>query len=158
MLHTSTSHGPTYFKKYPTKFNKFLPVFTSVELGNCTQNELINAYDTTILYTDYLLATLIGDLKQLPEYHSTMLYLSDHGESLGEKKLYMHGLPVSIAPKEQLDIPFIVWVSKDDDLLKNNGILSQHHVFHSVLDFLDTESPIYDQSMSIYKPKKKAKK
>jgi lipid A ethanolaminephosphotransferase len=101
---------------------------------------------------------LIGDLKQLPEYHSTMLYLSDHGESLGEKNLYMHGLPVSIAPKEQLDIPFIVWVSKNDDLLKNNGILSQHHVFHSVLDFLDAESPIYDQSMSIYKPKKKAKK
>lgn len=158
VLHTSTSHGPTYFKKYPTKFNKFLPVCTSVELGNCTQNELINAYDNTILYTDYILATLIGDLKQLPEYHSTMLYLSDHGESLGEKNLYMHGLPVSIAPKEQLDIPFIVWVSKDDDLLKNNGILSQHHVFHSVLDFLDAESPIYDQSMSIYKPKKKAKK
>jgi lipid A ethanolaminephosphotransferase len=156
VLHTSTSHGPTYFKKYPPKFNKFLPVCTSVELANCTQNELINAYDNTILYTDYILATLIGDLKQLPEYHSTMLYLSDHGESLGEKNLYMHGLPVSIAPKEQLDIPFIVWVSKDTDQLKNNEILSQHHVFHSVLDFLDIESPIYDQSMSIFKPKKKA--
>lgn len=154
VLHTSTSHGPTYFKKYPPKFNKFLPVCTSVELANCTQNELINAYDNTILYTDYILATLIGDLKQLPEYNSTMLYLSDHGESLGEKNLYMHGLPVSIAPKEQLDIPFIVWVSKGTEQLKNNGILSQHHVFHSVLDFLDVESPIYDQSMSIYKAKK----
>jgi lipid A ethanolaminephosphotransferase len=158
VLHTSTSHGPTYYKKYPPKFNKFLPVCTSVELANCTQNELINAYDNTILYTDYILATLIGDLKQLPEYNSTMLFLSDHGESLGEKNLYMHGLPTSIAPKEQLDIPFIVWVSKDAVQLKNSGILSQHHVFHSVLDFLDIESPIYDQSMSIYKPKKMATK
>jgi lipid A ethanolaminephosphotransferase len=158
VLHTSTSHGPTYFKKYPPKFNKFLPVCTSVELANCTQNELINAYDNTILYTDYILATLIGDLKQLPEYNSTMLFLSDHGESLGEKNLYMHGLPVSIAPKEQLDIPFIVWVSKGTEQLKNNGILSQHHVFHSVMDFLGVESSIYDQNMSIYKPKKKATK
>jgi lipid A ethanolaminephosphotransferase len=87
-----------------------------------------------------------------------MLVLSDHGESLGEKNLYMHGLPVSIAPKEQLDIPFIVWVSKGTEQLKNNGILSQHHVFHSVMDFLGVESSIYDQNMSIYKPKKKATK
>ena len=152
VLHTSTSHGPTYYKKYPPEFNVFSPVCKSVELGNCTQEELINAYNNTILYTDYILATLINELKQLPEYNSTMLYVSDHGESLGENNLYMHGIPVSIAPKEQLEIPFIVWKSDDSSKeLKDNEILSQYNVFHSVLDFLAIESPIYDEKMSIFK-------
>ena len=151
VLHTSTSHGPTYYKKYPEEFNKFTPVCKSVELANCTQEELINAYDNTIVYTDYILSNLIGELKQLEEYNSSMIYISDHGESLGENNLYMHGLPVSMAPKEQLDIPFIVWVSDDSRKLKDNKMLSQHNVFHSILDFLAIESPIYDQNMSIYK-------
>lgn len=151
VLHTSTSHGPTYYKKYPQQFNKFIPVCKSVELGKCTQEELINAYDNTILYTDYILATLIENLKQLDEYNSSMFYVSDHGESLGENNLYMHGIPASIAPSEQLEIPFIVWVSNNFKDLKNNKEVSQQHVFHSVLDFLAIESPIYDENMSIFK-------
>lgn len=151
ILHTSTSHGPTYYKKYPPEFNKFTPVCKSVELANCTQEELINAYDNTIVYTDYILASLIGELKQLEEYNSSMIYISDHGESLGENNLYMHGLPVSIAPKEQLDIPFIVWNSDNSRKLKENEVLSQHNIFHSILDFLAIDSPIYDENMSIYK-------
>lgn len=151
VLHTSTSHGPTYYKKYPPKFSKFTPECKSVELANCSQQELINAYDNTIVYTDYILATLIGELKQLDKYNSSMIYISDHGESLGENNLYMHGLPVSIAPKEQLDIPFIVWVSNDSRELKKNEILSQHNIFHSVLDFLGLKSSIYDENMSIFK-------
>ena len=151
VLHTSTSHGPTYYKKYPEEFNTFTPVCTSVELANCTQEELINAYDNTILYTDYILATLIEELKQLEEYNSSMIYISDHGESLGESNLYMHGIPASIAPKEQLEIPFIVWLSDDSKQLKENQEHSQHNVFHSVLDFLAIDSPVYDANMSIYK-------
>lgn len=152
VLHTSTSHGPTYYKKYPQKFNKFKPICESVELGNCSQEELINAYDNTILYTDYILSTLINQLKQLKEYNSTMLYVSDHGESLGESNLYMHGIPVSIAPKEQLEIPFIVWLSNNSKKeLKSNEVLSQQNVFHSVLDFLAVKSPIYNKDMSIFK-------
>ncbi len=152
VLHTSTSHGPTYNKKYPPQFNKFTPVCESVELAKCTQEELINAYDNTILYTDYILATLIGELKQLDEYSSSMFYVSDHGESLGENNLYMHGIPASIAPKEQLEIPFIVWLSDNNSKeLKNNEVVSQHNIFHSVLDFLAIESPIYDENMSIFK-------
>ena len=151
VLHTSTSHGPTYYKKYPPKFNKFSPVCKSVELGKCTQEELINAYNNTIVYTDYILATLIEKLKQLDKYNSLMFYVSDHGESLGEKNLCMHGIPKSIAPKEQLDIPFIVWKSNEYRKLKKNEFLSQHHVFHSVLDFLAIESPIYDKNMSVFK-------
>ncbi|QTE22877.1 phosphoethanolamine--lipid A transferase EptA [Polaribacter cellanae] len=151
VLHTSTSHGPTYYKKYPSRFNKFTPICKSVELGNCSQEELVNAYDNTILYTDYILSTLINQLKELKEYKSTMLYVSDHGESLGESNLYMHGIPASIAPKEQLEIPFIVWLSDNSKELKKNEFLSQQNVFHSVLDFLAIESPIYDENKSIFK-------
>jgi len=151
VLHTSTSHGPTYSKKYPKQFNQFLPICESVELSKCTQEELINAYDNTILYTDYILSEVIKDLSQLKGYNSTMLFVSDHGESLGEKNLYMHGFPMSIAPKEQFEIPFIVWTSNDSVILKENKSLSQYHVFHSVLDFLAIESPVYDATMSIFK-------
>ena len=152
ILHTSTSHGPTYYKKYPPRFNKFTPVCKSVELAKCTQEELINAYNNTIVYTDYILAVLIKDLKQLEEYNSSMIFISDHGESLGENNLYMHGLPVSIAPEEQVKIPFIVWVSDGSKKLKDNEKLSQHNVFHSILDFLAIESPIYDEKMSMFSP------
>ncbi|MCL3779191.1 phosphoethanolamine--lipid A transferase EptA [Prolixibacteraceae bacterium JC049] len=151
VLHTSTSHGPTYYKKYPKEFNQFTPVCESVELAKCTQSELINAYDNTILYTDYILATLIGQLKELDEYETSMIYISDHGESLGEKSLYMHGLPLNIAPKEQIEIPFIAWSSNDAIEFKNEKILSQHNVFHSVLDFLSIDSPVYNEKMSIVK-------
>ncbi len=150
VLHTSTSHGPLYNKKYPAQFNKFTPVCESVELANCTQEELMNAYDNTIVYTDYILASLIDQLKGLEGYKSSMIYISDHGESLGESNLYMHGIPKSIAPKEQLEIPFIVWVSNDTIKLKESDMLSQHHIFHSVLDFLAIDSPIYDKYMSIF--------
>jgi lipid A ethanolaminephosphotransferase len=151
VLHTSTSHGPTYYKKYPQQFKKYIPVCESVELAKCTQEELINAYDNTIVYTDYILATLIYELKQLEDYNSSMIYISDHGESLGENNLYLHGIPASIAPKEQLDIPFIVWVSDESRDLKDNEILSQHNIFHSILDFLKIESSIYDEGMSVFK-------
>lgn len=151
VLHTSTSHGPTYSTKYPLQFEHFKPVCNSVELGKCSQTELMNAYDNTIVYTDYILSKIIEDLKQLNEYHSAMIFVSDHGESLGEKNLYMHGVPMSIAPKEQYEIPFIVWVSEDSKQVKPNEILSQNHVFHSVLNFLSIQSPIYDEKMNIFK-------
>lgn len=151
VLHTSTSHGPTYSKKYPIAFETFKPVCNSVELGNCSHEELINAYDNTIIYTDYLLSTVIEDLKQLTSYKSAMIFVSDHGESLGEKNLYMHGVPLSIAPKEQYEIPFIVWTSDGSRQLKPNKEVSQNHVFHSVLNFLGVQSPIYNEQLNIFK-------
>lgn len=151
ILHTSTSHGPTYNKKYPPQFEVFKPVCNSVELAKCSQEELMNAYDNTIIYTDYILHKVIENLKELKDYKSTMLYVSDHGESLGEKNLYMHGLPMSLAPKEQYEIPFIVWVSENSKQLKSFENLSQNHVFHSVLNFLAIDSPIYNEEMSIFK-------
>ncbi|MEN2399187.1 phosphoethanolamine--lipid A transferase EptA [Flavobacterium sp. MC2016-06] len=151
ILHTSTSHGPTYSKKYPPQFETFKPVCNSVELGNCSQTELVNAYDNTIVYTDYILHNVIEDLKQLKEYNSTMIFVSDHGESLGENNLYMHGMPISIAPKEQYEIPFIVWMSDSKKQLKPNKELNQNYVFHSVLNFLSVQSPIYEEKMNIFK-------
>lgn len=150
VLHTSTSHGPTYSKKYPPQFETFKPVCNSVELGQCSHDELVNAYDNTIVYTDFILHNVIEDLQQLKDYRSTMIFLSDHGESLGENNMYMHGLPLSIAPKVQYEIPFIVWVS-DSTQLKPEKELTQYNVFHSVLDFLGVQSPIYDENMNIFK-------
>jgi lipid A ethanolaminephosphotransferase len=150
VLHTSTSHGPTYNKKYPPKFEIFKPVCNSVELAKCSQQELINAYDNSIIYTDFILHDIISQLKLLETYKSTMIYVSDHGESLGEKNLYMHGLPMSFAPKEQYEIPFIVWTSEKSKRLKPNKQLSQHHVFHSVMNFLGLESSIYNEEMNMF--------
>lgn len=152
VLHMSTSHGPTYYKKYPEPFNHFTPVCTSVELDKCTQSELINAYDNTILYTDYILATLIKELETLEGYHTSMLFVSDHGESLGEKNLYMHGVPMSIAPREQYEIPFLLWASDPSIRWKEEKEVTQHHVFHTVLDLLDVTSPIYNPSKSLLSP------
>ncbi len=151
ILHTSTSHGPNYSKKYPPEFEVFKPVCNSVELSKCSPEELINAYDNTIVYTDYLLHRIIEVLKELPEYRSTMMFVSDHGESLGEKNLYMHGVPMSIAPREQYEIPFIVWVSDGYKTLKPMEHLDHSNVFHSVMNFLSIESPIYKEELNIFK-------
>ena len=151
VLHSSASHGPTYSKKYPPQFETFKPVCNSVELAKCSQAELVNAYDNTIVYTDYLLATIIKELKELPAYNSAMLFVSDHGESLGENNLYMHGLPMSLAPKVQYEIPFIVWTSEGSQQLKPYKTVTQNHVFHSVLHFLNIASPIYNEELNIFK-------
>lgn len=151
ILHSSTSHGPTYSKQYPANFEIFKPVCNSVELANCTHEELINAYDNTIVYTDYLIHSTIEMLKELDEFQSSVIYVSDHGESLGEKNLYMHGVPMSIAPREQYEIPFIVWTSEGSKSVKAYESVTQHHVFHSVMNFLSVESPIYKEEMNIFK-------
>lgn len=150
VLHTSTSHGPLYSKKYPPRFEVFTPVCESVEASDDDIEGLINAYDNSIVYTDYLLNEIISTLKELDSFHSTVIYVSDHGESLGENGLYMHGVPVKMAPKEQYEIPFIVWTSDDFRQLKPLEEASQHQVFHSVLNFLSFDSPVYDPEMSIF--------
>lgn len=151
VLHTSTSHGPNYSKKYPPRFETFKPVCNSVELGDCSHEALVNAYDNTIVYTDYILYSVIKDLKDLKQYKSAMIFVSDHGESLGEKNLYMHGLPKSFAPKEQYEIPFIVWDSDSSMQFKPYKMVTQSYVFHSVLKFLNIQSPIYNEKLNVFK-------
>lgn len=150
ILHTNTSHGPTYFKKYPSEFEVFTPVCTTVEMSKADQQELINAYDNTILYTDWLVHSVIETLKNIPDRRCCMLYVSDHGESLGEGNLYMHGVPMSMAPREQVEIPFIVWDSDESTNVKSLEKVGQYHVFHSILKFFGMESPIYDESLNIF--------
>ncbi len=150
VLHTGTSHGPTYNKKYPAEFEIFTPVCNTVEMSKADPTELMNAYDNTILYTDYLVHSVIEILRSIPQRRSCMIFVSDHGESLGENNLYMHGVPMSMAPKEQIEIPFIVWTSDKDLKIKDLDKVGQHHVFHSVLDFLGVESPVFNEDMNIF--------
>lgn len=149
VLHTGTSHGPTYNKRYPAEFEVFTPVCNTVEMSKADPVELMNAYDNTILYTDYLVHSAIEILRSVPERRGCVLFVSDHGESLGENNLYMHGVPMSMAPKEQIEIPFIVWTS-DKTPVKNLDKVSQYHVFHSVLDFLGVDSPIFNEDLNIF--------
>jgi lipid A ethanolaminephosphotransferase len=151
ILHTNTSHGPTYNKKYPAEFERFTPVCTTVEMSKANPQELMNAYDNSVLYTDYLIHSAIEILKEIPDRRACMLYVSDHGESLGEGNLYMHGVPMSIAPKEQVEIPFIVWTSIDAAEVKELDEVGQYHVFHSVMDFLGVESPVFDEDKNIFR-------
>ena len=136
ILHTSTSHGPQYANKYPKEFEVYKPVAKNVEEGEKNVGMLVNAYDNTIRYTDFLLDSLISTLRTMKDWKSAMIFVSDHGESLGENKMFMHGLPMKLAPKEQYEIPFLVWTSADFRAYKSNlpAVLEQHYIFHSVLN------------------------
>jgi lipid A ethanolaminephosphotransferase len=162
ILHTSTSHGPKYADKYPSEFLVFKPVANSIEKGEKNVAMLVNAYDNTIRYTDFLLDSLINTLRSMTDWKSAMIFISDHGESLGEKGIYMHGLPLRLAPKEQYEIPFLVWTSdgfrryKPTSCLSNApagelpAVLEQHYIFHSVLNLLSIQSPAYDKDYDIF--------
>lgn len=154
VLHTSTSHGPKYFEKYPEEFNIFTPVCTSVEISSADKEGLLNAYDNTILYTDYIVHSVIETLRQITDKRCCMIFVSDHGESLGENDIFMHGLPKNIAPKQQIEIPFIVWDNDSCTGTKELESVGQHHIFHSVMNWLGLESPIYNESKNIFEPAK----
>lgn len=114
VLHTIGSHGPTYYNRYPPEFRKFTPTCDTNEIQTCTQEQLVNTYDNTILYVDYIVDKAINLLKSKQENFTTSLvYLSDHGESLGENGVYLHGLPYSIAPETQKHVPMLLWLSDD---------------------------------------------
>lgn len=163
VLHTSTSHGPKYADKYPKEFEVFKPVARNVEDGQEDVGKLINAYDNTILYTDFLLDSIINILRAMTDRNSAMIFISDHGESLGENKVFMHGLPMKLAPKVQYEIPFLVWTSENFREYKStssekdapNGelpaVLEQHYIFHSVLNLLSIQSPAYNKDFDIFK-------
>ena len=155
ILHTSTSHGPKYADKYPKDFEVYKPVAKNVEEGEKNISMLINAYDNTILYTDYLLDGLIDTLRAMTDWKSAMIFISDHGESLGENKMFMHGLPMKLAPKVQYEIPFFVWTSEGFRDYKAESelpaVLEQHFIFHSVLNLLSIESPAYNKDFDIFK-------
>lgn len=162
VLHQKGSHGPDYFDRYPKDREFFSPLCKTNQLQNCTQAEVVNAYDNTIRYTDYFLNSTIEWLKTKNDrYNTSLLYLSDHGESLGENNLYLHGMPYSIAPAEQKHVPFVLWFSEDYqntnainvDCLKGNNSSSYSHdnLFHTVLGMLNIETTVYKPDMDIIK-------
>ena len=160
VLHQSGSHGPSYATKYPPAFEVFKPVCNSVELNQCTPQSLVNAYDNTILYTDHVVGRAIDLLKGLDGLPATLLYISDHGESLGEHGLYLHGAPMALAPNVQKEVPFVVWMSEafqrrhgvDAARLARATAHSQANVFHSVMGAFDMRSSIYVPRLDIYAP------
>ncbi|VAW59928.1 Integral membrane protein [hydrothermal vent metagenome] len=149
VLHQMGSHGPAYYKRYPQEFEKFKPACRTLELASCSQEELINAYDNTILYTDYFLSKVIGLLKEnTPQFETTMLYVSDHGESLGESGMYLHGMPYVFAPEAQTRVPIIVWMGSTSDVdyeetLKLKHLENSHDsLFETLLNLFEVETDL----------------
>jgi lipid A ethanolaminephosphotransferase len=140
VLHQMGNHGPEYYRRYPKEFEQFTPMCMTGELQDCSQEEIDNSYDNAILYTDYFLSEVINLLKKYDDSHATgMLYVSDHGESLGEHGFYLHAAPYLIAPKEQTHVPAIVWMGQHFDYKKEQLMpykdypLSHDDVFCSLL-------------------------
>lgn len=149
VLHQMGNHGPAYYKRYPKEFEKFKPVCKTNQLEQCTKEEVGNAYDNAILYTDYFLSKTINFLKQYSnDYHTGLIYMSDHGESLGENGLYLHGMPYLIAPDEQRHIGALMWFGDDDINTQrvkaySNKRFSQDNLFHTLLGFFEVETNVY---------------
>jgi lipid A ethanolaminephosphotransferase len=161
VLHMMGNHGPAYFRRYPREFRRFLPDCATAELRRCSREEVVNAYDNAILYTDHVLTKVIRTLtRDASGFDSAMIYVSDHGESLGEHGLYLHGIPYAIAPDTQTRVPMLVWISRqltgggDVDARclrgKAHQPLSHDNLFHSVLGLLDVETSAYRASRDIF--------
>tara|TARA_R110002096_G_scaffold346647_2_gene540161 strand:- start:1438 stop:3054 length:1617 start_codon:yes stop_codon:yes gene_type:complete len=158
VLHQMGSHGPAYYRRYPPAFEKFQPACTSSDLSKCDDTEIRNAYDNTILYTDYFLSEVIALLKRnTPAYETTMLYIGDHGESLGENGIYLHGLPYWMAPVEQTRVPLILWSAptSDIDILSAAARKDMPHthdsIFNSLLLTFEVDETLPDMPQALYK-------
>ena len=160
-MHQMGSHGPAYYKRTPAGFKKFMPECTTNALQQCPREQVVNAFDNTILYTDHFLASAIDWLKQRDnQWAPAMVYLSDHGESLGENNLYLHGLPYRFAPDVQKHVPWIFWLSptfeqqsgvKLDFLARQQGEkLSHDHYFHSTLGLLGVQTQVHDPARDVF--------
>lgn len=160
VLHQIGSHGPTYYLRYPEEFERFKPACRTAEFKNCTTAEITNAYDNTIAYTDEILAQTITLLQSRNELDTALLYVSDHGESLGEAGLYLHGSPYFMAPEHQTKVPMILWMSQafqdrfeiDPACLgaKKDTALSHDNLFHSLLGLLDIQTAERDYELDIF--------
>lgn len=162
VLHQKGSHGPAYYRRYPDRFEVFTPACRSADLARCTDREIVNAYDNTIRYTDHVLARTIDLLEHNADrFDSSMIFLSDHGESLGENGLYLHGYPYAIAPPEQTEVPMIVWLSPgwqrrfglDVECLARISTSRVTHdaFFHSVLGLLDIRTKEYRPELDVFR-------
>ena len=163
-FHLMGSHGPTYYRRYPAADRVFLPDCPRSDIENCSNEELVNTYDNTIRYTDKVLSQLIDKLKTLEsQYNVGLVYLSDHGESLGAMGLYLHGTPYKFAPDDQTRVPLLTWFSpqlqrdrglNQDCLRQEAGSkrFSHDNLFHSMLGIMDVQTLVYDGALDLFKP------
>lgn len=157
VLHQMGNHGPAYYKRYPSAFEKFTPVCKTNDLGACSKEEIVNAYDNAILYTDFFLSKVIELLKQNDDkFETAMLYVSDHGESLGENGLYLHGLPYFLAPDAQKHVPFVMWFGRNFDPQSLSSIqakrieqLSHDNIFSTLLGLFELQTAAYNPNMDV---------
>jgi lipid A ethanolaminephosphotransferase len=163
VLHSIGSHGPAYYRRYPERFRHFTPTCETDELRKCNVEQIVNSYDNTLLYTDHVLASTVRWLRSHERDHdSALIYVSDHGESLGEHNLFLHGMPRVIAPKEQTQVPMVMWFSSgfaagaglDTACLRERASrpASHDHLFHSVLGLLDVQTAIYESEFDLTRP------
>ncbi|MCB1836321.1 MAG: phosphoethanolamine--lipid A transferase [Alcanivoracaceae bacterium] len=146
VLHQMGNHGPAYYRRYPKEFEFFQPVCKTAKLSECTDEEVINAYDNAVRYTDWFLGEVIGFLrKNEARYETMMLYVSDHGESLGEYGVYLHGAPYAFAPDAQVSVPLVVWQGAHNDIdeeslkLKQYRPTSHDSIYPTLLDFFEVQ-------------------
>ena len=162
VLHMKGSHGPAYYKRYPAAFERFTPVCKNVQLDRCDTASIVNAYDNSLLYTDHVLAATIDLLhNNAARLDTAMLYMSDHGESLGELGMYLHGVPYAMAPSEQTHVPMVLWFS--DGMQRSSGIsadclrqqagqpVSQDNLFHSVIGLMGVRTSVYQPQLDIFR-------
>lgn len=160
VMHPKGSHGPDYYNRYPENMEVFKPVCKVNKLQDCTSEEINNAFDNTIHMTDQFLNNTIEWLKtQSTNYNTAMIYLSDHGESLGENKLYLHGMPYLFAPVEQKHVPFFFWFSPNFE--RDSGInrqcltaqtdteYSHDNLFHTMLGLLNVSTSLYKPELDM---------
>jgi lipid A ethanolaminephosphotransferase len=163
VLHQKGSHGPAYASRYPKEFARFGPVCATNQFEQCSRESIQAAYDNTIVYTDYFLSKTIDMLRAAAGNEgvdTAMLYFSDHGESLGEKNVYLHGAPYFFAPREQTAVPMMLWMSEgfsqrfriDRRCLneRRNQQLSHDNVFHSVLGMLDVNTAVLNPRLDLF--------
>lgn len=159
-LHQMGSHGPAYFKRTPRQYKKYLPECSSEDFAECKPQEIVNAYDNTIIYTNHVLAQTINKLKQLSnQFDTALIYLSDHGESTGESGYYLHGIPYFMAPDEQIHIPMLLWFSKglaNSKKIDMACLQAQRHqrfshdnFSHTLLGLLDIQTKNYDGQLDL---------
>ena len=157
ILHSMGNHGPAYYKRYTAEFEQFKPSCKTAQLEDCAVEEIINAYDNAIIYTDYFLSQTIQFLKQnSSSFETSLMYASDHGESLGENGVFLHGLPNFIAPEAQTHVPGFLWLSDNFRLLDRAAIseradakLSHDNIFHTLLGLFEVKTSVYDKSRDI---------
>jgi lipid A ethanolaminephosphotransferase len=161
VLHQNGSHGPAYYRRYPEEFRRFTPDCRSDDFADCTREEIVNSYDNTIYYTDYFLTRIIDLLdKRSAEIDTALMYVSDHGESLGEYGLYLHGTPYFLAPEAQTRVPMMLWMSSafrqdfryDPACLQGQQAvnLSHDNLFHSMLGMLDIDTAERDPRLDLF--------